>query len=425
MDHSNTHATFSEAQHGASLLLAFRAQPGRAVLIIGSDQLAATRAFSALEADFNVFIMTPGGRASICEELAWRADHAEVTIVDSKAPPGAAPPSTSAMNGEHDAHTLATCLDEHISISLVFITDTVLSSNPAPRRSRASAEQLYGVCRARRVPVNITDMPDLCDFTLPSAHRVSGTPLQLAVTTNGQGCRLGARIRREIVARLPRDAGAAVARMGELRRLARADGEAEAEVNDEHHASTPNRPVPQRRVSEEETHTERSVRRMRWVAQISEYWSYSHLAGLTKEGMENVLSGNGLGTAPSDPQIRIDPATDSRHGLAMVPSPSFRGRIFLVGSGPGHPGLLTVATRDILTKQADLVLSDKLVPEAVLAVIPKQIEVQIARKFPGNADGAQQEIMETAVDAARRGLTVVRVCAIVGLTVVNSLSDRT
>lgn len=403
MDHSNPHATFSEAHRGASLLLAFRAQPGRTVLIIGSDQLAATRAFSALEADFNVIVMTPGGRASVCEELAWRADHADVTIVDLSAPSGAASPSTF----EHDdAHALAACLDEHLSIGLVFITDTVLGSSSAPRRSRTSAEQLHGVCRARRVQVNITDMPDLCDFTLPSAHRVPGTPLQLAVTTNGQGCRLGARIRRELVARLPRDAGAAVACMGELRRLARADGKAEAD--DEQHASTPNQPVPQRRVNEEETDTERSVRRMRWVAQISEYWSYSHLASLTREGMENVLSGNGLGVS-SDSQIGTDPGTDSRHGLAVVPSSSFRGRIFLVGSGPGHPGLLTVATRDILTKQADLVLSDKLVPEAVLAVIPKQIEVQIARKFPGNAEGAQQEIMETAVDAARRGLTVVRV----------------
>ncbi|KAH9070774.1 tetrapyrrole methylase [Lactarius deliciosus] len=396
MHHLNAHATFSEVQRGASLLLAFRAQPSRAVLILGSDQLAASRAFSALEAEFDVIIMTPGGRASVCEELAWRADRSELTVIDS----GAAPPHTPTSDSHDDAHALARYLDEHLSISLVFVTDTVLGGGPTtPRRSRASAERLHGVCRARRVPVNITDMPDLCDFTLPSAHRVPGTPLQLAVTTNGQGCRIGARIRRELVARIPRDAGAAVARLGELRSLARADGEAD----DAGHASTPNRPVPQRRVTEQETDTERSVRRMRWVAQISEYWSYSHLAGLTKEGMENVLSGNGLGI-PSD---ALEPGTDSRHGLAVVPS-SPRGRIFLVGSGPGHPGLLTVATRDILTKQADLVLSDKLVPEAVLAIIPKQVEVQIARKFPGNAEGAQQEMMETAVDAASRGLTVVR-----------------
>jgi uroporphyrin-III C-methyltransferase len=56
-----------------------------------------------------------------------------------------------------------------------------------------------------------------------------------------------------------------------------------------------------------------------------------------------------------------------------------------------------------------LVLSDKLVPAAVLALIPADVEVRIARKFPGNADGAQIEMMEAAIEAARRGLTVVRV----------------
>jgi uroporphyrin-III C-methyltransferase len=142
------------------------------------------------------------------------------------------------------------------------------------------------------------------------------------------------------------------------------------------------------------------------VAQISEYWSYSHLSSLTKEGMEKVLSGDGLGVTSESARGGI--GKGSRHGLALAP-PSPRRTIFLVGSGPGHPGLLTVATRDILTREADLVLSDKLVPEAVLALIPKNVEVRIARKFPGNADGAQQEMMEAAVDAASRGLTVVRV----------------
>jgi uroporphyrin-III C-methyltransferase len=145
---------------------------------------------------------------------------------------------------------------------------------------------------------------------------------------------------------------------------------------------------------------------MRWVAQISEYWSYSHLSNLTKEELENILSGEGLGV-PSEP-IRCDGGKSSRHGLP-TPLVARRGMIVLVGSGPGHPGLLTMATHDILTRQADLVLSDKLVPEAVLDLVPKSVEVRIARKFPGNAEGAQQEMMEAAVDAANRGLTVVRV----------------
>jgi uroporphyrin-III C-methyltransferase len=68
-----------------------------------------------------------------------------------------------------------------------------------------------------------------------------------------------------------------------------------------------------------------------------------------------------------------------------------------------------MAAHDILTRQADLVLSDKLVPEAVLDLVPKSVEVRIACKYPGNAEGAQQEMMEAAVDTANRELTVVRV----------------
>ena len=405
MHRQTANATFPEPQDGASLLLAFHAQPQTAVLILGGDQLAATRTLSALEANYEVVIMTPGGRASVCEELAWRADRAQLTIVDSESDNllQGSPINTPMTSEECDAHALGNYLDAHLSVRLVFVTDTVLGGGAStPRRSRASAEKLNGVCRVRRVSVNITDMPGLCDFTLPSAHRVPGTPLQLAVTTNGQGCRLGARIRRELVARLPHDAGTAVMRVGEMRRLARADGEAD----DEHHTPTPNRPVPQRNLTGEETDAERSARRMRWVAQISEYWSYSHLSNLTKEEMENVLSGDGP-RVPTE-TTRCDGEKSSRHGLPITPT-SRRGMIVLVGSGPGHPGLLTMAAHDILTRQAGLVLSDKLVPEAVLDLIPKGVEVRIARKFPGNAEGAQQEMMEAAVDAANRGLTVVRV----------------
>ncbi|KAG2140173.1 tetrapyrrole methylase, partial [Suillus clintonianus] len=96
------------------------------------------------------------------------------------------------------------------------------------------------------------------------------------------------------------------------------------------------------------------------------------------------------------------------HNLTLSLPPR-KNHILLVGSGPGHPSLLTIATHtDALTKYADHVLSDKLIPAAVLALIPQTVDVRIARKFPGNAEGAQSEMMDAAVEAARRGLTVVR-----------------
>lgn len=71
--------------------------------------------------------------------------------------------------------------------------------------------------------------------------------------------------------------------------------------------------------------------------------------------------------------------------------------------------MLTVAARKALTELGTRVLSDKLVPQEILALIPSHIPRYIAKKFPGNAEEAQNELMEMAVEAARRGETVVRV----------------
>jgi uroporphyrin-III C-methyltransferase len=104
----------------------------------------------------------------------------------------------------------------------------------------------------------------------------------------------------------------------------------------------------------------------------------------------------------------------SPHSSTSSPSklpktPPKNGRILLVGSGPGHPSLLTIATHTALTQWADLVLSDRLVPDTILTLIPKHVSVRIANKFPGNVEVAQIEMMEAAVEAASKGLTVVRV----------------
>ncbi|KAG6873078.1 hypothetical protein C0992_009127, partial [Termitomyces sp. T32_za158] len=260
-------------------------------------------------------------------------------------------------------------------------------------------------------------MPDLCDFTFTSTHRFedaggNATPLQIGVTTNGQGCRLAGRIRRDIVSRLPKDVGGAVQRVGRMRALAKAravkeeerysDGEDEAdELEEDNRVSTPNRPVPSR--SSSETEPESSKRRIRWVAQVSEYWPISKLARMSESEMEGVLDGER--TPVTSPSLEHpEPVLPSIHSLVFPR----KGRILLVGSGPGHPSLLTLATHTALTKMADLVLSDKLVPDAVLALIPKTVQIRIAKKFPGNAEGAQMEMMEAAIEAAQRGLTVVR-----------------
>ncbi|KAH9929786.1 uroporphyrin-III C-methyltransferase [Fomitopsis serialis] len=365
---------------GASLLLSFKLKK-HVVVIVGSNTLAASRAFAALEADSTVVVVANAGLDSACEELRWRADKGQLSIVDLNRLPCSVERAV-----DRDAQALDDYLGSLGQVRLVCVTDTLLSGDAGIRRTRTSAQLIAHACRLRNIPLNVTDMPDLCDFSFLSTHRFqdheAGTPssLQVGVTTNGQGCRLASRLRRDIVAALPKEVGGAVANVAQLR--------IDAELNEEAGPSTPNLPVAQR--CADETAGERARRRMKWVAQVSEYWPIPKLAKMTSEDMAGVLDGqNSLLTNSTVSTVA-------------------RGRIFLVGSGPGHPSLLTVATRDALTKHADLVLSDKLVPAAVLAIIPSHVEVRIARKFPGNADYGQAELMEAAIDAARRGLTVVR-----------------
>ena len=390
-------------------MLAFRLQ-NNVTLVLGSGPLAASRAFSALDADSKVVILATGGLDSACQEVKWRTEQGQVTFVDWDTLPG----SSTSSGYDKLVEALESYLTSTPEVRLVCMTDTLHSG----RRERVFAEKVYQTCRAHNIPINTTDIPDLCDFTFTSTHRfedVSGnpTPLQIGVTTNGQGCRLAGRIRRDIVSRLPKDVGGAVQRVGRLRGLAKAravkreekysDEEDEVyELEENSRVLTPNRPVPSRSISE--TQLESSNRRIKWVAQVSEYWPISKLAQMSDSDMEEVLDGERT-PAPSPLLEHTEPVLPSVHSLVLPR----KGKILLVGSGPGHPSLLTLATHTALTRMADLVLSDKLVPDAVLALIPKIVQIRIAKKFPGNAESAQMEMMEAAIEAAQRGLTVVRV----------------
>jgi len=79
-----------------------------------------------------------------------------------------------------------------------------------------------------------------------------------------------------------------------------------------------------------------------------------------------------------------------------------------VGAGPGDPNLLTRAAYQAI-QEADLILSDKLVPNEVLKLIPQHTEVFIAaKKFCANVEAIQAELNRAALDALNQGKDVVR-----------------
>jgi len=82
-------------------------------------------------------------------------------------------------------------------------------------------------------------------------------------------------------------------------------------------------------------------------------------------------------------------------------------RVYLVGAGPGDPGLLTIRAR-MLIEQADVVVYDRLVGKGILDLIPQGTTRIAAGKACGKHSMTQQEINELLVSLAKRGRQVVQ-----------------
>ncbi|MBM7067329.1 uroporphyrinogen-III C-methyltransferase [Actibacterium sp. 188UL27-1] len=82
------------------------------------------------------------------------------------------------------------------------------------------------------------------------------------------------------------------------------------------------------------------------------------------------------------------------------------GWVWLVGAGPGDPGLLTLHGMNAL-RQADVIVYDALVSEELLAWAP-QAEVIYAGKRGGKPSAQQRDISLRLIDLARDGRKVVR-----------------
>jgi uroporphyrin-III C-methyltransferase/precorrin-2 dehydrogenase/sirohydrochlorin ferrochelatase len=81
--------------------------------------------------------------------------------------------------------------------------------------------------------------------------------------------------------------------------------------------------------------------------------------------------------------------------------------VALVGGGPGDPGLITVRGRQLLS-EADVVVTDRLAPQSLLAELPPDVEVIDAAKIPRGTAMGQDQINALLISRAREGKFVVR-----------------
>lgn len=84
-----------------------------------------------------------------------------------------------------------------------------------------------------------------------------------------------------------------------------------------------------------------------------------------------------------------------------------KGKVYLMGAGPGNPDLLTVQAVQIL-KTAEVVLHDHLVVQEVLDLMPAWTQVRNVGKRCGQAGISQDQIHGLLIAAAREGKQVVR-----------------
>ena len=147
-------------------------------------QVAAGRILNVLNADAKVTVVSP--RDGLNDEVAYRIERGEVDYVNRKFEP-------SDLDG----------------------ADMVMTAVDDPEASSV----IWKLCKERKIAANIADVPPECDFYFGSVHRDG--PLQIMVSTNGNGPKLASIVRKQIAANLPKNIGAAIVKVGMLRKKLR------------------------------------------------------------------------------------------------------------------------------------------------------------------------------------------------------------
>jgi len=249
---------------------------------------------------------------------------------------------------------------------------------------RVANAAVWAEAEREGVLVNAVDDLDHCSFIAPAIHREGD--ITVAVSTSGKSPALAARLRQR-VARL---VGPAEARLCEL--LGELRPELAARVPD-----TRARTALWYRIVDSD---------------VIEFVRRGDTEG-ARERIENLVSE----VRPLESRLkpRLGPAAEAAlpvYGQSRAASSLADGEpgvVYLVGAGPGDPGLITARGLEIL-RSADVVVYDRLVAPALVDEAPRTAErVFVGKRSHGEtADRAQHEINALLVDRARRGLTVVR-----------------
>lgn len=227
---------------GGSLLIAWQLK-GKRVLIVGGGEVGAQRIDSILATDAHIDLVSPSDGLHPRTRQFLRSYSARITHIDQ-------PFTFVDRNQDHTATA-----QQAVDVDAYDMVLTALDDNDLSRR-------IVEACRAIRVPVNAADIPDMCDFYF--GGQVRDGPLQIMISTNGNGPRIAALIKDRVRGALSGKEGEALVRVGALRAKLkeRAPG----------------------------VGGEVGKKRMRWMSRVCESWTLEDLGSLEDEDVERLLN---------------------------------------------------------------------------------------------------------------------------------------
>jgi uroporphyrin-III C-methyltransferase/precorrin-2 dehydrogenase/sirohydrochlorin ferrochelatase len=214
-------------------------------------------------------------------------------------------------------------------------------------------EEVSRLAGEHRIPVNVVDQPALCSFIIPSI--INRDPIQIAVSTGGASPVLARLLRARLESFVP----AAYGRLASL--------------------------VEEYRQQAKGRFTNPDKRRYFWESVLQGRVAELLFAGQEKEAR------TALQDAIDDTECSFDKG----------------GEVYLVGSGPGDPDLITFRALRLM-QQADVVVYDRLVSQPILDMVRRDADMIYAGKERSKHTLTQESINELLVRLAKEGKRVLR-----------------
>lgn len=202
------------------------------------------------------------------------------------------------------------------------------------------------------IPVNVVDSPDLCGFIMPSI--IDRSPIQIAISTGGTSPVLARLLRTRLESYIP-------AAFGNLARLV-------------------------------EGFRSQVIAKFQTTRERRYFWERILEGKIT----ELMFAGNEH-AAKRALQDELDKAADKEE----------KGEVYLVGSGPGDPDLLTFRALRLM-QRADVAVYDRLVSQGILDMVRRDAELIYVGKERNNHAMPQENINQLLVRLAQEGKRVLR-----------------